>query len=195
MKKLSLRAFTLIELLVVISIFTFISILILANNSRFNSSVLLGSLAYDIALSVRQAQVYGVSVQAYNATFQSGYGIHFSTNPGTSYLLFADTGDGAGGPPDNRYEDSTFQFPDGALKTYSVGQGHTVQSVCGITPGGQSNCAITSLDVVFHRPNPDANITSGGISYPNATVTVASPSKETRTIHIDSTGQISVTNP
>ena len=100
-KPFSKDAFTLIELLVVMAIFSVISLLILANHSRFNSSVLLGSLAYDMALSVRQAQVYGVSVQTFNANFQVGYGVHFTT--GNSYIFFADTGDGSGGAPDNRF--------------------------------------------------------------------------------------------
>src|SRR3989344_3995148 len=83
----SLRGFSLIELLVVISIFSIISLVVLANHSRFNSSVLLGSLAYKIALSFRETQVYGLSVQGQSTNFQVGYGIHFSG--GTTYTLFA----------------------------------------------------------------------------------------------------------
>ncbi len=47
----------------------------LANHERFNSSILLDSLAYDIALSIREAQVYGLSVRGINADFQVGYGV------------------------------------------------------------------------------------------------------------------------
>ena len=181
MKKI-LPAFSLIEMLVVISIFTLISIIILANHSRFNSSVLLGSLAYNIALSVRQAQVYGVSVQsAPNSTgFETGYGMHFTT--GTSYVLFADMN------KNKRYDDG-----DSIVKTYSIGRGHTVTGFCG---GTTCSPEITSLDVVFIRPNPDANMTdNNGVSYPSATITVSSTVDLTRTVRVASTGQIYVTNP
>src|SRR3989344_6847475 len=80
----ALRAFTLVELVVVLAIFTLISSVVLANHSRFNGSVLLGSLAYDIALSIREAQVYGLSVKQHTVAgvgqFQIGYGIHFASN-------------------------------------------------------------------------------------------------------------------
>lgn len=181
------RAFTLIELLVVIAIFSTVSLIILANHSRFNSSVLLGSLAYDIALSIREAQVYGLSVATFNANFQVGYGIHVTA--GTSYLLFADTN------ASRRYEAGT----DSILDTYSVGQGHTVSSFCGILSTGAEECsntgAIDHLDIVFFRPDPDANITSSNPGYySSGKIVVASPSGETRTITVASTGQISVSN-
>ncbi len=67
-----MRGFSLIELIVVTGIFTVITAVVLANNAQFNNSVLLGNAAYDIALSVRQAQVYGLSTQAYSGEFQLG---------------------------------------------------------------------------------------------------------------------------
>ena len=190
MKK-SLAAFTLIELLVVMAIFMIISLLILANHSKFNSSVLLGSLAYDIALSVRQAQVYGVSVQQLQNTtnFNVGYGIHFAGS--SSYFLFADTNG------NNVYDSGV----DTIVTNYSVTQGHFIKQFCGITANGGQQCSddpspITSLDIEFVRPNPDANISSNfpGL-YSFGKIVVASPSGETRTVTIASTGQISVTNP
>lgn len=184
-------------MLVVVGIFALITLIALANHSRFNSSVLLGSLAYDIALSVREAQVYGLSVQSFNAGFQVGYGIHFSS--ATSYFLFADRSDAAGNAtPDNHYEAGL----DSIIRTYSVGQGHTIQSFCGMNSLGASECSngapnpIDHLDIVFFRPNPDANISSNNPGfYSSGRIIVASPSGETRTITVQSTGQISVTNP
>ena len=72
----------------VIGIFIVITGVVLANNAQFNSSVLLGKAGYDIALSVRQAQVYGLSTQSYAGEFQVGYGVDFQG--ATQYLLFAD---------------------------------------------------------------------------------------------------------
>ncbi len=189
--KRTIRAFTLIELMVVVAIFLVITGVILANNSRFNSSVLLGSLAYDIALSIREAQVYGLSVQTFNANFQVGYGVDFSAATPNSYILFADTN------ADNRYEAGT----DSIIQTYAVGAGHLIKRFCGTYSNGTTQCSddavspIDHLDVVFFRPNPDANMSSSNPGfYSSGEVVVASPSGETRTITIQSTGQVSVNN-
>ena len=198
------RAFTLVELLVVLGIFMVITGTILANHTRFNSSVLLGSLAYDMALSVRQAQVYGLSVQTFGTRFsatgydiQVGYGIHLSSAAPGSYILFADQ------PPANdRYDAGE------AIQTYTLSLNHSIASFCGTlsaADGGGSQCSTdvsnppTYLDIVFFRPNPDANILSdqlpAGHMYSSASIVVRSSQGETRTITVQSTGQISVTNP
>lgn len=186
-----LRAFSLIELMVVTGIFTVITGVVLANNAQFNSSVLLGNAAYDVALSVRQAQVYGLSTQAFSGQFQLGYGIHIQ---GTGqYLLFADVD-----PETNRRYDAGV---DQIVELYTLGRGHTVQRFCGITANGTEECsdnqaALTHLDISFLRPNPDATITGSTPSlFSSARVTLQSRSGETRTISIQSTGQISVSNP
>lgn len=186
----ALRGLTLIELLVVMGIFSIISLVVLANHSRFNSSVLLGSLAYDIALSIREAQVYGLSVKEYANNFQVGYGLRFSA--ANSYTFFADTN------ANKQYDSGT----DSIVQTYTFGQGHTVKQFCGVTASGTEECsggtwgAINHLDIVFFRPDPDAVITSNTPTvYSSGKIVVTSPSGETRTITVASTGQISVTNP
>jgi prepilin-type N-terminal cleavage/methylation domain-containing protein len=191
LKKVS-RAFSLIELIVVIAIFSIISMLVLANHSRFNSSVLLGSLAYDIALSIREAQVYGLSVKQFSNQFQVGYGVTFSKNDPTHYIFFVDTN------ANKKYDAAT----DAELQRYSVGLGHTITKFCGVSTSGVSQCSdgstavtIDHLDVVFFRPEPDANISSSEPgNYSEGTVVVASPNKNAKTILIMSTGQISVLN-
>ncbi len=189
----ALRGLTLVELLVVISVFSILSLVILANHSRFNSSVLLGSLGYDIALSVREAQVYGVSVRQFGTgpgSFQVGYGIRFAGS--SAYTLFADRN------ANKRYDAGS----DSVVQTYTLRYGHAVRRFCGITSAGTQQCsdagsgAIDHLDIVFFRPNPDANISSGNPGfYSSGRVVIASPSGETRTITIASTGQITVVNP
>jgi|CXWL01.1.fsa_nt_gi prepilin-type N-terminal cleavage/methylation domain-containing protein len=195
-QKKAVRGFSLLELLVVITIFSVISLVILANHSRFNSSVLLGSLAYKIALSVREAQVYGLSVQGQLSNvqgqlsnFQVGYGVHFAG--GTTYILFADLN------ANKKYDGTP---TDSIVKSYTVSQGHTISEFCGIRSTGQHDCAvgnsITYLDVVFFRPNPDAIMTSSAFQYPSsyssAEITVSSPAGSSRKVSIASTGQISV---
>lgn len=157
-------------MLVVMAIMVLITGAMLVRQSRFNSSTVLRSLAYGVALSVRQAQVYGTSVVGtsttavacssgyYNATtgncYAAAYGLYFSTalsaaSP-SSYVLFADlNGDG-------QYQPNEF------IKSFSLGTGYTISNFCanGTNLGSAiSRCepsAISSLAVVFKRPNPDA---------------------------------------
>ncbi len=186
-----LRAFSLIELLVVTAIFTAITGVVLANNAQFNSSVLLGNAAYDVALSVRQAQVYGLSTQSFAGQFQLGYGVHFQG--GDSYLLFADLDE----DKNRRYDAGVDQI----VELYTLGRGHTVLRFCGITSEGTEDCsdndaALEHLDVSFLRPNPDATITGSGPNvYSSARIVLTSRANETRTVTIQSTGQISVARP
>lgn len=193
----AVAAFSLIELLVVVSIFAFISTLVLANHSKFNSSVLLESLAYDTALSIRQAQVYGLSVRQSSpgSTFQVGYGIHFTKNTPTSYLFFADNN------MDKKYDAAPVPA-DSIVDTYAIGQGHTILRFCAYTASGTADCSdsstpITYLDISFFRPEPDANFATSktGTLYSRASITVTSGSAETRTISVASTGEVSVANP
>lgn len=186
----ALRAFSLIELLVVTAILALISSVVLVNHTRFNGTVLLGSLAYDIALSIREAQVFGVSVRQYDTTsFQIGYGIRFADS--TSYSLFADMN-----------QDRRYDAGDSIIRTFTLQHGFTVKEFCGITANNVSHCStdasnpLTHLAVVFLRPDPDASMSSNepGVVYSRSTVTVMSGGGATRTVEVASTGQISVQN-
>lgn len=188
LKKYYICGFSLIELMVSVGILAVISTVVLANHTQFNSSVLLGSLAYDIALSVREAQVYGLSVRSFSNEFQVGYGVRFSD--AGSYAFFVDVN------ANREYDDGT----DSIVRTYTLGRGHRVAQYCGITSSGVEYCSdsaspITHLDVVFLRPEPDAVISSNepGV-YSAARIVVSAPSGATRTVEIASTGQISVQN-
>jgi len=195
-----LVGFSLMELIVAVGIFTLISTVVLTSQSSFNSSVLLGSLAYDIGLSVREAQVFGLSVRgtgeggADRSDFEIGYGIYMSNTSPDSYVLFADTY--PANNPDRKYTPGE----DLAVRNYSLGKGHRISSFCGIATGGQEYCSpvISHINIVFMRPNPDANITSNEIGhgqYSSARIVVSSAGGLTREVEISSTGQISVKNP
>ncbi len=178
------------ELMVVVAVFSTISVIVLANHSKFNSSVLLGSLAYNIALSVREAQVYGLSVQEVDSSFQSGYGIHFA-GP-SSFLFFADKNM-------NRLYDG--EPTDKIMKSYTLNSQHSISRFCGYTAvsggqqcsNGEGGTTISYLDIVFLRPDPDAYMRSNQFTgYSRAEIKVRSTSGEERTVTVAPTGQISV---
>ncbi|OHB24234.1 MAG: hypothetical protein A2542_02515 [Parcubacteria group bacterium RIFOXYD2_FULL_52_8] len=105
-KKSRLQAasgFTVIELVVTLAIFVVMTTIVLANYPKFNDKIGLEVLAQNIALSIREAQVYGISVRAENVLQENlapAYGIHFwggETNlqdqvqqGKAQYVLFAD---------------------------------------------------------------------------------------------------------
>ena len=101
--------FTLMELMVSISIFVIMTVLLIVKFGNFNQNTNITNLAYDIALTLRTAQTYGMSVQGQatgagiSPMFQYSYGVAFcalasGSCPGASdtfsdqqLVMFADT--------------------------------------------------------------------------------------------------------
>jgi hypothetical protein len=202
----------------VVSIMAVITALVLVRQSRFDSSTVLRSLAYSVALSVRQAQVYGSSVlgttttQAacsgnYNTSFGTcyapAYGVYFSSNTAndlTGYKIFADLNNN--GKYDAGEEIKTFAFNTGySLVQFCVG-GTDLSSSQPIQRCSPST--ITYLSIVFKRPNPEATFValqsdgnppnSGNDSYATSTIKIQNlgDPTNTRTITITQTGEIAV---
>lgn len=188
------RGFTLIEMLVVTGIIALISGLVLVNNNRFGGVVLLQNLAYDIALSIRQAQIYGISVQRFNTSFGAAYGMHFvptTGSPTASYQLFADALE----PTDGLYGcPSPGTVNCELVQSTTISQGFEIQSLCATPPGQSETCGLSSLDITFQRPEPDAFIRSPSYVGLNesARIQVASPRGDVKNITIEANGQISV---
>jgi type II secretory pathway pseudopilin PulG len=178
--------FTLIELLAVTGIMILITGLVLANNNKFNGTILLQNVAYDIALSIREAQVYGISVQNFNGSYAASYGMHFQRNGGGSsiYILFADAVTVNG------------TYDTGELvQSTTLSGGYQIKDLCSTPPPPSAEvCSLNSLDVTFVRPEPDAYIRSSAYSGLNdsARIQISSVSGATRNIVIGSNGQISV---
>lgn len=204
------RGFTLIELAAVFIILSLIARIVLSGQVSFESTTAMRSLAYSVALSVRQAQVYGISIReavAGSNTFAPGYGIYFPDSAAdplkngvdpdrpVQYMLFADT------------NNDGMRASDGSedIKTYSLGQNYTFGDLCVVGTGGTlcaSNGDFTTMWVMFRRPNPDACIATDvqpsacvPMSIPmygSAKVRVAHSSGNSRGITILTTGAISL---
>src|SRR5258708_7247230 len=169
------RGFTLFELLVSIGIFTMITTIVLIKNSEFKGNILVTNLAYQIALAVREAQVYGINVASYNTgtlddPFSHAYGIHFdTTNIGSTvpFILFADIND------NYKYNSST----DYTKETFAVAVGNSIKRFCVYATSGNvycsdgsgsnpTNTSLTFLDLIFKRPDPSARIVFDVSNYP-----------------------------
>lgn len=179
-----LAGFTLIELLVVMGIMLVITTLILARHSQFNGTVLLRNLSYSVALSIRQAQVYGISGRSVGGTIGTKFGVHFTAANPTQYTLFVDSD-----------ADGVYDVGE-SVEAFSLGSGYVISDLCADT-GAVERCASTGaidrLTILFTRPNPDASITTNLLeSYTEATIKVRSAQEVTRQVDVTITGQIAV---
>ena len=179
------KGFTLIELLVTLSLFVVLTTIVIFSQSKFNGSILLTNLAYDVALTVRQAQSYGVNVRettSGSGDFKHAYGVHFDIDitKNKQFLLFSD----------NTTVNSKYDTDDFIVNTYKIKRGSYIKDICvGVSPCSSVN----TLDITFLRPNPDAIIKGDSATdETEAKITISSSDGATRTVIIYSTGQISI---
>ena len=100
------NGFSLIELMVSVGILTLISTMIFASYPEFSQKMALKRTSEEIALIVRQAQVYalGIKKSVSGDDYYSDSGVHFDKNDSKSLILFTDSdsdktydkGDGCG---------------------------------------------------------------------------------------------------
>lgn len=179
------RGFTLVELMVTISIAVLITAMLFANFRHFREVLSLKRAAQEIALSLRQAQVYGTSVREFGEGSGKfpGYGVRFKIASPDSYILFADVN------ANNSYDGDLEK-----VKTFSIGTNDRISDLClnaKTSPPG--NCSLSQLDVIFLRPNPTIILTNDGYTlFSDAEITITSPKGGQKTVTIWSTGQISV---
>lgn len=189
------RGFTLIELLVVTGIIVVISTIVLANNGRFGGVTLLQNLSYDMALSIREAQVYGISVASFRTNqtnvFTAGYGVQFDLSSPTTYVLFADVANKGTFDPSNDAAE--------IVSTTAISGGYTMYGLC-VPASTTGDCNITKLTIAFKRPEPDAWISAGdtlckygtGSCAESAIILLRSPRGDTMGVAVYANGQISV---
>ena len=195
------RGYTLVELVVVVGIFMIVSSVILANYPSFSRKVSVQNLAHQIALEIRQAQVYGLSVKettAGSAIFP-GYGVYFTPADNSSFVLYSD------GNNNKKYdyagEDCSSPSNIECLEKVRIASGDNIRDICVTTASGAEKCAtggeLDYLNIAFVRPDPDANITGTyGVAdtiYQSAKILVEPPKKDFyKSVIVWSTGQISV---
>ena len=187
------KGFTIIEM--VISIFAFMTAFLIAKYGSFNQSVLLTNLAYDIALTLRNAQSYGLNVKSkptstenYSESFNYAYGVHFdsSSTENKKMIFFADI--------DN---DTLYDSGEEILPIYNLKRGFYISNICIGHP--QYFCqysGIVKIDITFKRPNPNAiikdNVVATLYKYADITIKSSTDSTASKKIKITDLGQISV---
>lgn len=169
---------TLVELIVVVTIFTIITTVLVINQNRWNRKLQLNTKLYDLALYIRQAQFYSISVKednlSFGDTFDRSYGIHFDTDSVSSFIFFSD-----------RNKNQKYDLGEG-ISTYIFQNNYTngifIDRICGYNIAGSvERCSpdagnIKSLDILFSRPEAKSIIVflnNGG----NSSASVNPPAK------------------
>jgi prepilin-type N-terminal cleavage/methylation domain-containing protein len=184
--------FTLIELMVVIVIATVLMTAIVVQQSKWNDQLTVNTQNYELALMIRQAQVYSLGVREDKSgsgdKFNVGYGIYFSQNNTNQYIFFADRN------KNQKYDSGE------AIETKVFNRGVTIKDVCGknrcfFTGGGP----LQQASVMFFRPDTDAIISllnNGGnsVDVPPILVTLKSVGNRTSSVKVESNGRVSINN-
>jgi prepilin-type N-terminal cleavage/methylation domain-containing protein len=185
------RAFTLIELMVVVSIVALFSIITLVSHQKFGDSIAINNLAYDVALTLREAQIYGTSVRTQDLApddFEHAYVVRFVEWEPTKFNLCLDIND-----------NTHCNVESELLEGFEISRGNVIEKLCSVN-GGVEDCNKTALHVSFLRPDPDATINafvSGGAFtvVEAARIYLKSPTGLQKTVSVTQTGQISVETP
>ncbi len=205
------RGVTLVELLVVLGIILILSLVVITSHANFNKTILLTSTAYDVALTIRSAQAYGLGTRSEETIASGGsnfgYGVHFDYDS-NQFILFADTelpsatnchGQGPVGAdaPDAIRGNCVYNSGvDTIIRTYQLGNGMKIQSVS-IYPSPTTWRNYTNVDVVFSRPNTRAFFAANKsyrLNTTKARLTLSSPQGTLSYVCINLTGEIRVAN-
>lgn len=186
------RGFTIVELSVSIAIITLITTVVFVRYSIFDSTVLLKSVAYDIALTLREAQVKSISAQRASGgstSFDFPFGVSFKPS-NKNYTVFQYASSAPNAHPrydfDIQYSGATDADPDpvggdpldyaSLIQTQTIGRTMLVTDVCIIESNVETCSAggVQRLDIGFRRPEYKGlfyAMTTGG---PRSTSTVTS---------------------
>lgn len=180
-----------IEMIVVIGIVGIVTGIVLANLPQFRNRASLDLVSQDIALTIRQAQVFGLGSRQFGEEFPS-FGIYFgdTSDNKKSFILFGDNNG------NSLYDGGDCRESEECLEDFRIEGGIEILGTCYSLSGLDQGFSLgQSLNINFKRPNPEPIINSGGlISYDRIKIILQTVnSGETRSVNVWNTGQISVT--
>ncbi len=182
------------ELLISVAIIALVTTLVLVRHSSFESTVLLKSAAYDIAIALREAQVKSLSQvrsEGSQESFTYSYGLSFvpGNNVYPSFIFKHEE--------QYPYHDCTISKD---INDFTLDRSMQVYDVC-IYIGSVENCTVDRLDISFRRPEYKALFFAEGTTDYSTTITSAKikvnstrGSGEIFVIDVTNLGQISVSN-
>ncbi len=188
---------SLIEMLVVMAIFTIMTAVVMANLPAFRSRTSLDLLAEEVAITIRQAQVFGVGTRVFGPQYPS-HGVYFdlteSASDNPSFILFGDANNSGVYDDDPNSDDCVGECREEFLFRGGVGitklEGYS-GSEC-TTP-----TSLQKLEILFHRPEADAFFTpNDNFCYVKLVLSSVRNSAEgNREVRVWNTGHIYACNP
>lgn len=206
------KGFTMIEMLMVIAIFSILTSVIIFNYSDFNNNIIATNMAYEVAMTVREAQVYslGVKTSGGDNDFNHRYGVYFNTSNSygnQNFLLFYDSDDSMACNQTGSLCTLTGCTNTECRQMSSMTRGIKIASLCvstGEPLDASGHClgtTVKDLSITFLRPDPDAEMCTTEISgscvpghdiITDAAIIIEAPNSSRRAVVVRSTGQISV---
>jgi len=176
------KGFSLIELLVSIAIIVIVSGIVFFNQSGFNNNVLLENLAYEISLTIRQAQSYGLQSRETGTgtdDFTAGYGVYFDLDNPDKLVLYLD---------EDKNHIYDYNSGEDEVDSLKITSGSEITKLC-----AGLDCSARELSISFIRPDPTAYINKNNDSSESTgKITITSKKLEEKVISINRLGQISI---
>lgn len=213
------RGFTLVELIVVLGIIIVITGIAITSQTTYNRKLLVTNTAYTVALTIREAQSFGLSSRQDGGVQNAGYGVRFSDTNYTQYLMFADLlatitkhatcPTGTANTPEAKPGNCLYDGASETVTTYNLNKGFKVHDACGIRSDNNARVCLslagfTALDIVFLRPNTEAIMTMLTTAVPPAkaplscaVIWIAPPTgaSDLKCITVSQAGQVSIPQP
>jgi len=211
-EKTAKAGFTIIEMLVVLAIIFILAGTSLVNYNQFGKEIDLENMTYNVALTIRTAQSFGINRRDDLSTSfdePSPYGVYFTTSlisppPGLSsesFMVFIDNKNGNLPGSNNIFDNSgtggacVSNSADECIEIFTMNKLVYISSLC--AGDNAANCTERDeLHITYKRPNPDAIIKSSASAAPHsyAEVTLSSPVAgiPDQKIAIGVAGQISI---
>ena len=197
------QGFTLVEFVVVVTIGVIILATVIGGQTKYNDMASLKSVAEDLSLTIRQAQIYGVSVKGVGTAqtdFTLPYGIFLDSVGSTNkYVYYADKN--KNGYFDGNY-DCTSDPVGECLSVIPFPRGNKISSICRMFVDGTETCDVGRADATFTRPSTEAKFWLwDNVGYAQIQVTTSmkgikvnllSPGGKTKAVTLFKTGQISI---
>jgi len=225
LKKETLKAnqgFTLIEMLVVAGIFAVLTSIVVFKYGDFTSNMLVTNMAYEIALEVRQAQVFGVGARVSDdgtgtANFSFPYGVFINMNDGSTgnpslyetkkIQFFVDRNesneDGYGKCSDDNGAGTCDCVTDECIEQVTLQRNIKITEIRTSAYGSDEEvCEATDVPqiaITFKRPSPEARIerqATGEDQYTFVQIKVEAPGSRVNPSYVlvRQSGQISVSD-
>ena len=173
----------------VLAIFSVLTAVVTYNYGAFNNQMTLTNLAYEMAMQIREAQVYSLGVRSSNNTFENHYGVYFKAGS-SAFISFIDK-EPSDGLCDNASGCPLVCTGDTECKEkISLPRNMIIDDVLvnGVSAGNNS------VFITFKRPDTEAIIMNGGspVNSGKIEVIIKSPDNQYKKIVVKQNGYISV---